>query len=106
MTVTALLFFVAPALLLGAMVLVVAVMAYIPGFETLAPTVRSQLMEFCAVFGGGHSWQGVVTMGLACSFAGILFDLCTFIRYEKLGGIHSEELEARIDSPWEEPFRS
>jgi hypothetical protein len=75
---------VAPILLVGGAVIILSLVGYIPGLEGATQTTAKQILQFLATFGSGHSFRGLVVIGLTCSFVGALFDTYTFYRYQSL----------------------
>ena len=76
--------FVAPILLFAGALVSLCVMGYIPGSEGIAESIANQILQFLATFGSGNSFQGLVVIGLTCSFVGALFDTYAFYRYQSL----------------------
>jgi hypothetical protein len=42
------------------------------------------MLNFLAVFGDGKPLQGLITLGITVSIAGILLDILNFYRYQSL----------------------
>ena len=83
---TALLSFATPILFVGGVLAALSVVSYVPGFALVSQTGETQILTFLATFGSGCPIQGIVTIGLTCSFAGSLFDGFNSYRYQKLRG--------------------
>ena len=66
--------------LLGLAILI----SLIPGSIEFGNQAVASILEFLAVFGSGKPVSGVVTLGLACSFVGVLFDLFNIYRFQSL----------------------
>jgi hypothetical protein len=78
--------FVAPILLVGGVLASVSLAGYIPGVEVIGQVVTSQILQFLATFGSGCAIEGVLIIGLTCSFVGALFDTYAFYHYQNLRG--------------------
>jgi hypothetical protein len=76
--------FLAPVLLIGIILASLALLGYVPGLEVFGKAGLEQVAQFLKVFGSTSALQGLVTIGIACSVVGILFDAYTFYRYQKL----------------------
>jgi hypothetical protein len=76
--------FLAPVLLIGTILASLALLGYVPGLEVFGKAGLEQVAQFLKVFGSTSALQGLVTIGIACSVVGILFDAYTFYRYQKL----------------------
>lgn len=76
--------FVAPIVLMTALLAVISVISFVPGLEAVGQTGTTQLLQFLAVFGSGSPLQGATTIGFTCSLVGALFDAYTFYRYQSL----------------------
>jgi hypothetical protein len=81
---TILLSFVAPIVLITALLTVASGIASIPGFEAIGQTGTTQLLQFLTVFGSGSPLEGVMVIGFTCSLVGALFDTYAFYRYQML----------------------
>ncbi len=79
---TTVLSFSTPVVLVGMMLALLSLVAYLPGIEAIAQTGSSLILQFLAVFGSGCPWAGVCIIGLACSFVGGLFDTYAFYNYQ------------------------
>lgn len=76
--------FLAPVLLIGTILASLALLGYVPGLEVFGKAGVDQVAQFLKVFGSTSALRGLVTIGIACSVVGILFDTYTFYRYQKL----------------------
>lgn len=76
--------FLAPVLLIGIILASLALLGYVPGLEVFGKAGVEQVAQFLKVFGSTSALRGVVTIGIACSVVGILFDAYTFYRYQNL----------------------
>ncbi|MCA1993375.1 MAG: hypothetical protein LDL41_15245 [Coleofasciculus sp. S288] len=85
---TTLLSFVAPIVVVIALLATLSIIGFVPGLEAIGQTGTAQLLNFLAVFGTGSPLQGVTIIGLACSFVGALFDAYIFYRYQTLNDIN------------------
>jgi hypothetical protein len=76
--------FLAPVLLIGTILASLALLGYVPGLEIFGKAGVEQVAQFLKVFGSTSALRGLVTIGIACSVVGILFDAYTFYRYQNL----------------------
>ena len=56
----------------------------IPGLEIFGHEAISEILKFLAVFGSGKPFAGILILGLASSFVGVLFDLFNTYRFQSL----------------------
>lgn len=56
----------------------------IPGLSSFGHEATAEILKFLAVFGSGKPFTGVITLGLASSFVGALFDLFNIYRFQSL----------------------
>jgi hypothetical protein len=68
----------------GAILVTLLLVSYIPGLVLLGKSGALEILNFLAIFGDGHPFQGVLTLGLAAGIVGILFDLFNFYLYQSL----------------------
>ncbi|MGC1245716.1 MAG: hypothetical protein WA865_05850 [Spirulinaceae cyanobacterium] len=66
----------------GAILVVPVIAIYIPGLAVFGQIFLSTVFKFLATFGNGCPLQGILTIALACSLVGGLFNLYTFYRYQ------------------------
>lgn len=76
--------FTAPVMLIASLLGFLNLTSYVPGFLEVSDRTISCILDFLAVFGDGKPIQGVITLGLAVSIAGILLDLLNIYRYQSL----------------------
>jgi hypothetical protein len=76
--------FLAPVLLIGTILASLALLGYIPGLEAIAQVGIGQVAEFLKVFGSANALRGLLTIGIACSLVGVMFDAYTLYRYQNL----------------------
>jgi hypothetical protein len=76
--------FVAPIVVVIALLTVFSGIGHVPGLETIGQTSTGELFKFLAVFGSGCPVQGVIVIGSTCSLVGALFDTYAFYRYQSL----------------------
>jgi hypothetical protein len=76
--------FLAPVLLIGTILASLVLLGYVPGLEVFGKVGVAQVAQFLKVFGSTSALQGLVTIGIACSVVGVLFDAYTFYRTENL----------------------
>jgi len=81
---TAFISFTAPVVLVGSVLAILSVLSYVPGISLLGHCGATQVLAFLSVFGDGYALEGIVIIGLTCSFVGGLFDLSNFYRYQNL----------------------
>ncbi len=79
---TAIFSFSAPVIVVGAIVVIPIAVSYIPGLAVFGQIFLATVFEFLATFGNGSPLQGILTIALACSLVGSLFNLYTFYRYQ------------------------
>ena len=60
------------------------VISCVPGLDSVGQAGTTQILQFLATFGSGCPFQGVMTIGSACSIVGALFDTYAFYRYQSL----------------------
>lgn len=76
--------FIAPLFLIGGGLVGLSLINHIPGLQGITQMLAEQILQFLAAFGSGNSWQGLIVIGLTCSFVGALFDIYAFYRYQIL----------------------
>jgi hypothetical protein len=76
--------FLAPVLLIGTILASLVLLGYVPGLEVFAKVGVEQIAAFLKVFGSTSALRGVITIGIACSLVGVLFDAYTLYRYQNL----------------------
>lgn len=76
--------FIAPILIIGAILLSVSLLSYIPPVQGIADAICTQILHFLAIFGSGSSLHGIFIIAVTCTFVGALFDAYAFYRYRKL----------------------
>ena len=76
--------FAATVLLIGCAIAIIGIVGYVPGFWELSHQMTLQITDFLAIFGSGKPLQGIVTLGLTLSIAGILLDLLNVYRYQSV----------------------
>ena len=76
--------FSAPALLIGSILGLLTLVSHVPGFLEVSHQGMLYILDFLAVFGDGKPFQGIVTLGITLSIAGILLDISNFYRYQSL----------------------
>ena len=81
---TATIIFIVPIAVVGLMLGLALVVSLIPGFMMIGNHAVQGILEFLAVFGSGRPLSGIVTLSLAGSFVGILFDLFNMSRFQSL----------------------
>ena len=80
LTVTTLLSFAAPVILIGLILGFLLIISYLPSLAIFGSSGTLQILGFLAVFGNGNPLEGVITLGLTLSIAGILLDIFNFYR--------------------------
>jgi hypothetical protein len=81
---TASMSFALPVVLFGSVLGFLTITSYVPGFLALSNQGTLYMLNFLAVFGDGKPIQGVITLGVTVSIAGILLDVLNFYRYQSL----------------------
>jgi hypothetical protein len=76
--------FALPVLLFGSVFGFLSLTSYIPGFWVVSNEGFLYMLNFLGVFGNGKPLQGLITLGITVSIAGILLDLLNFYRYQSL----------------------
>ena len=76
--------FAAPVMLIVGLLGLLTFTSYIPGLLEMSSQGMLHVANFLAVFGSGKPFQGVITLGITVSIAGILLDLLNFYRYQSL----------------------
>jgi hypothetical protein len=70
--------FIMPLLVIGGSVVVLALVAYIPGLATVSQVITLQVLRFLSAFGTGDAISGTVVISLAFTLVGALFDTYSF----------------------------
>jgi hypothetical protein len=81
---TASMSFALPVVLFGSVLGFLTLTSYVPGFLALSNQGTLYMLNFLAVFGDGKPIQGIITLGVTVSIAGILLDVLNFYRYQSL----------------------
>lgn len=81
---TIILSFVAPMFLVGAMLVIVSLMGYIPGLQGITEAIATHILQFLIIFGSGTALRGLFVISLTCSFVGVLFDTYAYYRCQIL----------------------
>ncbi len=76
--------FAAPVILIAGILGFLILTSHIPGFLEVSNQGMSYVGDFLAVFGDGKPLQGIITIGITVSIAGILLDILNFYRYQSL----------------------
>ena len=76
--------FTAPVLLIISILGFLNLTGYVPGFLEVSNRGIIYVLDFLAVFGEGKPVQGIITLGITLSIAGILLDLLNIYRYQSL----------------------
>ncbi len=80
--------FVAPVILIGAVLVTLSLMGHVPGLQDITNAIANLILQFLATFGGGSSLEGIIIIGLTCSFVGVLFDIYVHYR-DQILRLHS-----------------
>ncbi|MDX2240549.1 MAG: hypothetical protein NW224_07700 [Leptolyngbyaceae cyanobacterium bins.302] len=91
--VTSFMSFLAPLVMVGGGVVILALVAYLPGLTSISQILTSQILQFLATFGNGDAISGSVVIGFAFMLVGALFDIYSFY-YRSLGSFGSGKGEA------------
>ncbi|MBD2097858.1 hypothetical protein H6F90_22550 [Trichocoleus sp. FACHB-591] len=81
---TSVLSFTAPLILVGAILVSLSLLGFVPLLESVGATGVKQVLQFLATFGSGQPFQGLVIIGFVCGLVGGLFDTFNFYRYQNL----------------------
>jgi hypothetical protein len=81
---TAAMSFALPVVLFGSVLGFLSLTSYVPGFWAVSNEGLLYMLNFLGVFGNGKPLQGVITLGITVSIAGILLDIFNFYRYQSL----------------------
>ena len=73
-----------PVAVVGLVLGLAILISLIPGFMLLGHQATNSILEFLAVFGTGRPVTGAMTLGLASTFVGVLFDLFNIYWYQSL----------------------
>ncbi|BAY81033.1 hypothetical protein NIES267_04980 [Calothrix parasitica NIES-267] len=76
--------FVAPMIFFGGVSLILSLVSFMPGLETVAEIIATQITNFLATFGSGTPMQGLFVICVTCSFVGALFDTYVYYRCQIL----------------------
>lgn len=76
--------FLAPVLFIGAMLASLSLLGSVPLSAEVGKIGTEQILSFLSVFGSGSPIHGLLLIGTVCSLVGVLFDTCTFYRYQHL----------------------
>ncbi len=66
--------FLAPLIMIGGVVVILALVACVPGLEVVSQAITTQILQFLSSFGNGDAIGGAVVIGLAFMLVGALFD--------------------------------
>lgn len=81
---TATVSFAIPVLTIGMIFGLAILIRLVPGLMTFGHQSVEAILGFLAAFGTGKPVTGVVTLGLASTFVGVLFDLFNIYWYQSL----------------------
>lgn len=81
---TATVSFALPVIVIGMIFALAIALSLIPGLMMFGHQSVASILDFLAVFGTGRPVTGVVTLGLASTFVGVLFDLFNIYWYQSL----------------------
>ncbi|MEL6929855.1 MAG: hypothetical protein AAFO95_14615 [Cyanobacteria bacterium J06600_6] len=87
--------FALPVVLFAAVLGFLNLTSYVPGFWEVNNQATVYILDFLAVFGSGKPLQGLFTLGLTVSIAGILLDILNFYRYQSWRDYPSSTLRDR-----------
>ena len=83
---TSVISFITPLGLVGTLLLVLLGIGQISPLLSFSQSSIQRIQDFLAVFGNGHTLQGLFVIGFASSIVGALFDIFNFYRYQSLRG--------------------
>lgn len=78
LVVASLMSFLTPLLMMGGTVVVLALVAYVPGLNAISQIVTVQILHFLSTFGNGDAIDGAVVIAFAFMLVGALFDTYSF----------------------------
>ncbi|MBF2004303.1 hypothetical protein ACF3DV_15905 [Chlorogloeopsis fritschii PCC 9212] len=81
---TIILSFVAPMFLVGAILLILSLIDYIPGLQGAGEAIANHILQFLVIFGSGTAFRGLFVISLTCGFVGGLFDTYAYYRCQIL----------------------
>lgn len=84
LSLTTLVGFVAPMIIFGGILSLLAIATHIPQFSMIGEICYNQVWYFLSTFGNGSGSGGILTISLACGFVGFLFEALNFYRYQTL----------------------
>jgi len=76
--VTSLISFITPLIIVGGIVVISALVAFVPGLNTFSQVVTTQVLQFLSAFGNGDAISGAVVISLVFTLVGALFDTYSF----------------------------
>jgi hypothetical protein len=79
---TTIISFTAPVVLVASVLGILSIASYLPGLMEFGKQSAIYILEFLAVFGSGKPINGMMTLGLIVSIAGVLLDLLNIYRYQ------------------------
>lgn len=74
--------FVAPALLLGGLLVSLFLLCCIPTLKEIGQFGIEQVFSFLATFGSGQPLEGLLVISLTCSLVGAVFDAYVFYQQQ------------------------
>ncbi len=86
LSLTVLLSFFVPMLLMSGSLASTWLLTCIPGLNQLGQIPTNMLLAFLDTFGSGCALQGMLTIGLVCGFVGALFDIYVFYSFRTQKG--------------------
>jgi hypothetical protein len=78
--------FVAPVILISAILVTLCLVGFVPGFEMLCQSGIETLAKFLETFGNGSPMEGIFAIGLTFAVVGAIFDTYISYRYQTLRG--------------------
>ena len=76
--------FLTPVILIAGGLMSFTVISYLPHLATVGQFCSQQILQFLTIFGNGDPIAGSLTIGVACSFVGALFDSYAFCHNQRI----------------------
>lgn len=85
--------FLVPLLLLTGLVGTTALASHVPGIAPVGQELNQLVLQFLQVFGSGHWMSGVLTIAIACSVVGFLFDAYLVFYHQYHRTVHNHPMQ-------------
>ena len=70
--------FLVPLLMIGCLIVMLALISYVPGLAVMSQASTMQILQVLATFGNGDAISGAVVIALVFMLVGALFDTYNF----------------------------